>query len=224
MPLSTPQPGDLPALPPSRRSFLKGAAVAALAATAPGCAVLGRISSHTLDFGSDFGPLNYAYALEVLESDFYRRVRASPPRDLRPGELDVLRGIGAHEDAHRNFLARAIGVFRIEVPERDFSSIDFSRRDSVLTAARRFEDTGVAAYNGAGKYLSLPEFLTIAGKIVSVEARHAATIRELLFDDDRAFAGDDIVNEAGLDTVADPHAVVELVAPFFRERLRVVGI
>lgn len=219
---------------PGRRDFLRltgasvaGASVAGAAIAVPtlaGCAVLGRVGSRTLDFNSDFGVLNYAYALEVLESDFYRRVVADPPADLRPGELDVLRGISAHEDAHRTFFARALNVFRISVPDRDFSAVDFTSRKSVLTTARRFEDTGVAAYNGAGKYLSLPEFLTIAGKIVSVEARHAATIRELLFDDARAFAGDDVVDEFGLDAVADPAAVVDLVAPYFTERLRVVGV
>jgi hypothetical protein len=33
----------------------------------------------------------------------------------------------------------------------------------------------VAAYNGAGEYLTDPALLTIAGKIVSVEARQFAT-------------------------------------------------
>ena len=50
----------------------------------------------------------------------------------------------------------------------------------VLTTARTFEDLGVSAYNGAGQLLALSPFLNHAGKIVSVEARHAATIRNLL--------------------------------------------
>ncbi|CAA9344039.1 MAG: hypothetical protein AVDCRST_MAG89-2769, partial [uncultured Gemmatimonadetes bacterium] len=56
----------------SRRGFLRTAGgLAALALPASGCATLGRINTHTLDFSTDFGVLNYAYSLEVMESDFY---------------------------------------------------------------------------------------------------------------------------------------------------------
>ena len=51
--------------------------------------------------------------------------------------------------------------------------MDFNSRDSVLKTARTFEDLGVAAYNGAGQLLERGEYLLLAGKIVSVEARHA---------------------------------------------------
>jgi hypothetical protein len=38
----------------------------------------------------------------------------------------------------------------------------------------------VGAYNGAGRFLKTAGLLTLAGKIVSVEARHAAAIRDVL--------------------------------------------
>ncbi|MEW5927054.1 MAG: ferritin-like domain-containing protein [Gemmatimonadota bacterium] len=186
--------------------------------------MLNRISSHTLDFNSDFGVLNYAYTLEVMEWDFYGRVLRDPPGDLRRGELEVLRDIYEHENSHRKFFQRAIGIFKIEVPERDFSSVDFTRRESVLRTASMFENTGTAAYNGAGKYISLPEFLTIAGKIVSVEARQAAILRELLFQNPRAFADDTVVDERGMDRAFEPRQVLDMVAPFFKQRLRIVGV
>ena len=50
----------------------------------------------------------------------------------------------------------------------------------MLKAAADFEDLGVAAYNGAAQYLSTADNLGLAGKIVSVEARHASAIRDLL--------------------------------------------
>ena len=57
-------------------------------------------------------------------------------------------------------------------------------RDSInrgeVTTAKTFEDLGVAAYNGAAQYISSTDYLTLAGKIVSVEARHASSIRDLL--------------------------------------------
>ena len=59
--------------------------------------------------------------------------------------------------------------------------MNFNDRSSVLATAKALEDTGVAAYNAAGKYITNPAYLVIAGKIVSVEARHAsATIRNLI--------------------------------------------
>jgi len=61
----------------------------------------------------------------------------------------------------------------------NFRSIDFNNRNQVLRTARMFEDLGVAAYNGAGRYLASPASLLLAGKIVSVEARHAAYFREI---------------------------------------------
>ena len=58
--------------------------------------------------------------------------------------------------------------------------------------ARTFEDLGVSAYNGAGQLLTVAANLLTAGKIVSVEARHAAAIRDLLVPN--SFAASDVVD------------------------------
>jgi len=81
----------------------------------------------------------------------------------------------------------------------DFSAIDFNNRDSVLNAAKTFEDLGVAAYNGAGQFIESSDYLLIAGKIVSVEARHAAAIRDLINPGSADFAGDDLIDANGLE-------------------------
>jgi hypothetical protein len=64
------------------------------------------------------------------------------------------------------------------LPELSFNygNLDFNSRTQVLATAKALEDTGVAAYNGAGR-LSNPDYLLLAGKIVSVEARHASAIK-----------------------------------------------
>jgi glutamine amidotransferase-like uncharacterized protein len=80
----------------------------------------------------------------------------------------------------------------------DFSAIDFNSRDSVLNAAKTFEDLGVAAYNGAGQFIESSDYLLIAGKIVSVEARHAAAIRDLINPGSADFAGDDLIEQMDL--------------------------
>ncbi len=212
----------------TRRQFLQRAAAGVAIIAAPsvlsGCHVLGAAGKPKLDFGDDFGVLNYAYALETLEAKFYQTIVKSPPRDLKPGEFEILRDIGSHEVQHRRFFKRALGILRMKVPDIDLSSVDFTRRDSVLAQARTFEDTGVAAYNGAGRRLKLAEFLTIAGKIVSVEARHAATIRDMIDPGSRAFAGDDVVDETGRDRALPPSEVLAMVQPFFKSRLVIAGL
>ena len=119
---------------------------------------------------------------------------ASPP--TRPSWLTDIRD---HEVEHRDFLKKALGDKAIPDLEVDFSAVDFTSRDSVLGTAKMFEDLGVAAYNGAGKLIENADYLLAAGTIVSVEARHAAAIRDLLNLNSVAFAGDDVVDKNGLD-------------------------
>ena len=64
--------------------------------------------------------------------------------------------------------------------------------------------------------------LLVAGKIVSVEARHAAAIRDILNPNDgRAFAGDDVVDAQGLDVVREPVAVLTAADPFITNTITI---
>ncbi len=211
----------------SRREFLALAAQGALAlgitSSLSGCAIAAA-GSRKLDFRDDFGILNYAYALETLEARFYRKVCDAPPRDLGPGELQILQDIRDHEVAHARFFKRSLQLLRVQVPDSVWPGIDFTSRSSVLGAARNFEDLGVAGYNGAGERLRLAEFLTIAGKIVSVEARHAATLRDLINPNSRDFAGDDVIDANGLDRALDPGEVLAQAQKYFAEPYRAVGL
>ena len=211
----------------SRREFLmlaaKGAAALGMASVMSGC-VVAAAGTRKLDFRDDFGILNFAYALETLESRFYRKVCEAPPRDLKPGELQILQDIRDHEIAHARFLKRSLQILRVEVPMSVWPGIDFTSRTSVLAAARTFEDLGVAGYNGAGTRIRLAEFLTIAGKIVSVEARHAAALRDMINPNSRDFAGDDVVDAQGLDRAFEPGEVLAQAQKYFAEPYRAVGL
>jgi tetratricopeptide (TPR) repeat protein len=99
------------------------------------------------------------------------------------------------------------------------SEADLGDREMVLTTAKTFEDTGVAAYNGAGQLLKDKNLLLVAGKIVSVEARHVSTLRDLLDPLSEAFAGDDVINEMGLDQAKMPPEVLAAVQPFVKETI-----
>ena len=85
----------------------------------------------------------------------------------------------------------------------------------MLAAARSFEDLGVSSYNGAGFLLDSADFLTVAGKIVSVEARHAAVLRDLIEPGSVAFAGDDLVDATTRrDTFRLPDQVLQTTATY----------
>ena len=168
----------------------------------------GGTSPGVIDVGSgDPGILNFAYALEQLEAAFYIKVNASFYSNITDAEKSVLTDIMNHEVAHRDFFKAALGAAAIPTLSFDFSSINFSDRMSVLGTAKALEDTGVSAYNGAGQYIQNAAYLTLAGKIVSVEARHASAIRDLLNPLSGDFAGDDVVDPAtGLDFSRTPNA------------------
>jgi hypothetical protein len=183
-----------------RRTFLQWSGVT-MAVVALGCSDdnnsnTGPNTGVTLGSG-DTGVLNYAYALEQLEAAFYTQVTASFYAGATADEQSILNDIKGHEVIHRDFLKSALGASAIADLEVDFTSINFADRASVLGAAKTFEDLGVSAYNGAGKLLSTAANLATAGRIVSVEARHAAAIRDLLVPRSNAagsFAGDDTVD------------------------------
>lgn len=167
----------------------------------------------------DIGVLNYAYVLEQLEAAFYIMVVASPYTNISQTEAVIMEDLKNHEVAHRDFLKAALGKSAIGTLTFDFSSVNFSSRESVLGTAKVFEDLGVAAYNGAGKLLQNPEFLLIAGKIVSVEGRHAAAIRSILDSDPQSFAGNDVIDANGLDRAFDPDTVLKAASPFIVNKI-----
>lgn len=164
----------------------------------------------------DVGVLNYAYALEQLEAAFYTMVLAKPYQEMSGDESTILKDICDHEVAHVDFLKTALADKAIPALDVDFSAVDFTSRDSVLKTAVVFEDLGVAAYNGAGKLLTNVDYLAAAGSIVSVEARHAATLRDLLQPDSVAFAGPEVVDAKGLDGALAPADVLAAAKPFIK--------
>jgi hypothetical protein len=173
------------------------------------------------DIGSkDVNVLNYAYALEQLEAAFYTQVIMTPYSGMNGYERAILMDIRDHEIAHRELFKAALGSAAIPGLTPNFSSINFSSRASVLGTARVFEAIGVSAYNGAGKYITTPDYLVLAGKIVSVEARHTAIISELVSPQTTSFSGDDIVAAAsGLGEARTPEEVLTLVRPYVQEIL-----
>ncbi|RKR80327.1 ferritin-like protein [Mucilaginibacter gracilis] len=200
-----------------RRSFLRyaGAGAAAMSVLAA-CKNNNDVTpsgNASIDVGSgDVGILNYAYALEQLEAAFYiQAVKGSGFASLSVQEQAYITDIRDHEVAHREFFKAALTAAAptniIPALTPDFSKVDFTTRAGILAQAKAFEDTGVSAYNGAGYLIVNPVYLVLAGKIVSVEARHAATIRDLL--SYGSFSDSTVVSTStGLETSRTPGQVL----------------
>ena len=174
----------------------------------------------TVDLGrGDTGILNYAYALEQLEAAFYTQVIATPYAGMTDNEKSLLTDIRDHEIAHREFFKAALGTKGIKegALEVNFAAIDFTSRTSVLTTAQTFEDLGVSAYNGAGNLIVSADYLLLAGKIVSVEARHAAFIRDMKAYG--SFAASDVIDSSGLDAINTPSTVLTAASGFLKTKV-----
>jgi hypothetical protein len=218
----------------SRRSFLRysGATMAVGGLLLAGCDDDSESGSNRIDVGSgDIGVLNYAYALEQLEAAFYAQVKAGQYyAGASAAEKQIFDDLALHEQIHADFFKTALAGGAIRALEPDFSAINFNDRNSVLSAAQSFEDLGVAAYNGAGRFITAPGYLVVAGKIVSVEARHAALIRDLraynsfvdndvvdLFTPTGSASAPGVGNGTGLERSKRPTEVVEIANQFLKE-------
>ena len=221
----------------NRRSFLKisGLTLVGTSLLLAGCNNDGNENKPVIQFpgvrngvfdlgGGDFGVLTYAYALEQLEADFYTKVVNSSgfTTNFTAQDQTILTDLYRHEVIHKEFFKTALTGALPDAKTQllpnlsfDFGTLNFSNRTQVLATAKALEDTGVAAYNGAGNYLKSPDYLLLAGKIVSVEARHASAIRSLINPNSKDFAGDDVVNvTTGLDVASNPSQVIPIAAGF----------
>ena len=161
----------------TRRTALEMSAVA-LGAVAVGGVVLGEHADPAVSAPSakqDAEILNFALLLEFVQSAFYIEGLS---RAGLTGELKTFaETIAAQEKEHIAFLQKALGSAAREAPKTDFGD-DTADAEKFSLAAFKLEDLGVAAYNAQAPNLTAGT-LAAAAKIVSVESRHAAWIRDL---------------------------------------------
>ncbi|MEP6836402.1 MAG: ferritin-like domain-containing protein [Gemmatimonas sp.] len=171
----------------------------------------------TIDFSKgDFAVLQFAYALEQLEADFYTKVMAAATAgstNLSATEKAILQDIKYHEVLHREYFKVALGTTYGFTITTTYPNINFNDRTSVLNTAKSLEDTGVKAYNGAAQYIASTDYLLAAGKIVSVEARHASAIADLISPNTNAFA------TQTFDDVARPATIAAIAQGFIVDKL-----
>lgn len=223
----------------SRQDFFKyvgvaGAAMATVGFVACEDEGTGPVMSDAVFLGNgNVGVLNYAYALEQLEAAFYVQVIASQYAGMTSAERELLTDIRDHEVAHADFYSAALGAIapdsKIPGLTPNFSAVDFTNRASVLGTALTFENVGVSAYNGAGPLLTDAGLLLVAGKIVSVEARHSAAISDLVRPDagvsgNKLIGSGPIIDANGLDVSRSVADVLGIVKGFVEETIDASGL
>ena len=157
----------------SRRAVLSAASLVA------GGILVGGIGAQALGSGSRLGDvaiLNFALEMEELQAALY--AQALQHAGLTGELAQYARIVGAHERAHVAFLRQTLGSRAKPAPAFDFGDA-ITNSDRFAATARTLEDLGVAALDGQAGNLTKPSLAAVA-TIVSVEARHAAWIRDLL--------------------------------------------
>lgn len=184
---------------PTRRGFLKALAAggsrvlmpSVFAACTDDNTVTGTqtTAAQSISLSSDIGIFQFAYVLEQLESSFYEQLAkiSNFATLFSAAEVELLTDIRNDEVAHREFLRVALGGSFPRLTF-DFSSLGTITRQNALTTALTLEMNGIAAYNGAGAAIKNANNLLVAGKIVSVEARHTSAIADALDTSGTAYA------------------------------------
>lgn len=221
----------------TRRDFMRmlglGGALAVLPSVAAGCDKFGDPTPYTptgpgtqtpavtnlsFDLRSDLGILRLLQFNEILESAFYIAVVGSGSFNtfFNADERELFTDLRNVEIIHRETLTAALGNQGVgnvagSINTATLNSV-LSSRATIIAMARTLEHNGVAGLNGNGKYLTDARNLLFAGKAASVEARHAAALRDMAPPSGQgantAFAGDDIVNTSGLDVKLEAGDVI----------------
>lgn len=157
----------------SRRSLV-GASLAGAAAI-----VLGRPNGAAAAGGlsaSDINILNYALVLEYLQAAFYTEAQRNGALTGKAAQAATV--VGATERAHVKAFRKLLGSQAVRRPLFDFQGTT-EQQQAFLKTAVALEDLAVAAYKGQAPKLQSNAVLAAAVGIHSVEARHAAWMRQL---------------------------------------------
>lgn len=163
----------------TRADFFKKAAIGGGALVAGGIVFTGlpALALGAPSKKQDVAILNYALTLEYLETEFYALARRNA--GLKGETAQFAKVAGAHEAAHVKAIKGVLKSAAVAKPTFAFGAITESQ-GAFQKAAVAIEDLGVSAYAGQGPRLKQLPVIQAALSIHSVEARHAAWIRQIV--------------------------------------------
>lgn len=210
-----------------RRGFLRvsAASAASVALIAAGCTDATTTPTPVDPYqlalpAGDRGLLYLAYLLALAQTALYQKIADAPPTDLNTAERAIFTDLRDHEVVRQQtirYLLDPAGTNLLLPTDFAFNLTRFtlSTRAGVLAAAQQLADLATATYP-----VLLPLFTTssipqrtLLLKMSSVQARHAAAVRDLLAPG--SFAGSDVVDSAGQLLTKTPTEVTAALAPYF---------
>ncbi|KAK6436103.1 hypothetical protein LTR95_007703 [Oleoguttula sp. CCFEE 5521] len=163
---------------------LVSTALAALVFGANACPVPARLAKRQqLSEMNDFDILNYALTLEHLEDTFYRQGLAKfTLNDFTRAGFDAafynnVKSIAEHEASHVAFLTGAIEAAGGNPVLECTYAFGITTVAGFVATASVLEGVGQSAYLGAARQIANKNYLTAAGSILTVEARHSSYLR-----------------------------------------------